>query len=213
MSLRITGGTLRGRLVESPQSDKTRPTTDMWRSTIFDAFSHLLDLEDAIVVDLFAGTGILGLEALSRGASHATFVEKNPRLCKQIAATCKTLLPDHDNSVRVVNDDVFHFLTSALSDSQTLRLIFADPPYDLRCANQLLDQLRSPTNKESGHSPTNKESGQTSVTWVVIEHSPHEFIMERDGWEVLWSKEKGDTAVDILRMVSPLPTPGADQEP
>ncbi len=78
--MRIVGGTLRGRTLATPKSDATRPTSDRVREALFNVIAHGLDgppLEGAHVVDLFAGTGALAIEAISRGARHAMLVEED----------------------------------------------------------------------------------------------------------------------------------------
>ena len=73
--MRVVSGELRGRRIESPAGDATRPTTDKVREAVFNALGSLGALDDVTVLDLFAGTGAMGIEALSRGATHCTFVE------------------------------------------------------------------------------------------------------------------------------------------
>ncbi|HXG01311.1 MAG TPA: RsmD family RNA methyltransferase, partial [Bacteroidota bacterium] len=75
--MRVISGEYRGRILKSVNTLLVRPATDRVKQTIFDVLSTRLDLEGAIVLDLFAGSGSLGIEALSRGAAHATFVETN----------------------------------------------------------------------------------------------------------------------------------------
>ena len=184
MSVRITGGVLRGRLLPGPPGNTTRPTTDMWRSSIFDALAHHIELEGSFVIDLFAGTGSLGFEALSRGASHVTFVEKDARLCKQIESSAKQFSSSVPGSTSVICDDVFNYITSTLAHQHTSTLLLSDPPYHLRCANQLIDAL--------------SKVALPSDCYLLIEHSPNEFIVEHDGWSKSWEKEKGQTAVTLL---------------
>ena len=185
MSLRITGGTLRGRTIPSPDGDSTRPTTDMWRQTIFSALDHLIDLKGALVCDLYAGTGVLGIEALSRGAASLTSVEKQPRRTKALSRTALDL--GIADQMTVVEADVVDWMGRA---EAPFNLILADPPYDLRVANRLRDAVAA--------------HGLLSPNGLlVIEHGPSEFLLDVDGWERAWSKEKGDTAVDILQWQPP----------
>ena len=183
MSLRITGGELRGRTVDSPRSKVTRPTTDMWREIIFSALADLTQFSDLTVLDLFAGSGILGLEAVSRGATSCVFVENNTTLCTQLNETTSMLLDQTLlDQVNIVPSDVFSFLDQPPTNS--VDLILCDPPYDLRACNRVLNRL-----------PSHASTG----TLVVFEHDPSEFVMEDKSWTRVWSKEKGDTSVDILR--------------
>jgi len=75
--VRIVGGNLRGRQLATPSSGKIRPTTDRTRESLFNILSNMIDFSGLRVIDLFAGTGALGFEAVSRGASHVLFVEKS----------------------------------------------------------------------------------------------------------------------------------------
>ena len=75
--MRVVAGDLRGRRIESPKGDATRPTTDKVREAVFNALGSMDAVDGARVADVFAGTGAMGIEALSRGASHCTFVEKD----------------------------------------------------------------------------------------------------------------------------------------
>ncbi|MGE5266406.1 MAG: RsmD family RNA methyltransferase, partial [Deltaproteobacteria bacterium] len=78
--MRIVGGRLRGRSIASPAHEGVRPTSDRVRESVFNVLLHGIEdftIDGARVIDLFAGTGALGLEALSRGASHVLFVEEN----------------------------------------------------------------------------------------------------------------------------------------
>jgi 16S rRNA (guanine966-N2)-methyltransferase len=83
--VRIVGGDLRGRKLQAPGGKDLRPTSDRARESVFNILSHgqpAVDLDGVSVVDVFAGTGALGLEALSRGAAHATFIDSDPRSLK-----------------------------------------------------------------------------------------------------------------------------------
>lgn len=75
--MRVVAGELRGRKISAPLGTTTRPTTDMAREAIFNALASLNVIVDAHVLDLFAGSGALGIEAISRGARHCTFIERD----------------------------------------------------------------------------------------------------------------------------------------
>lgn len=179
--MRITGGRFRGSTVLPPLRDATRPTTDMWRSTIFDALSRIRPIDGCSVVDLFAGTGSLGFESLSRGAQHATFVEMNRQQASRIGNNARQL--SLEDSCTIVSDDVLRWLTHV---SQSYDLIFADPPYDLRLGNKILTAIER-------HDILHPHGV------VVIEHDPREHLLVEGSWIIVWHKEKGDTAVDIVQ--------------
>ncbi len=121
--MRIIAGEWRRRLIEAPPHCATRPTADRVRETLFSMLtSRLGSFEDLQVADLFAGSGALGLEALSRGASTATFVETDPTAGAVIRRNAENF--GAGERVRVI-------LGSAMSlpQSEPFDLIFADPPY------------------------------------------------------------------------------------
>ncbi|HLT45830.1 MAG TPA: 16S rRNA (guanine(966)-N(2))-methyltransferase RsmD [Rubricoccaceae bacterium] len=136
--MRIIGGRLRGRALRAPKGRETRPTTDRVREALFNLLAARRPLEGARVLDLFAGTGALGLEALSRGAARVVFVEAHAptlRLARQnaadlgVAAACAFL-----------RADAVAFLRRP--PAERFDLAFADPPYDLDALPDLPDLAR-----------------------------------------------------------------------
>lgn len=125
---RIVAGTVGGRRIEVPRSG-TRPTSERVREALFSRLDHMNVLEGATVLDLFAGTGALGLEALSRGAARATLVEKASAAARVASANVRaTGLP-----ARVVTADVRAYLGARSGEALTGEndLVFIDPPYDI----------------------------------------------------------------------------------
>jgi 16S rRNA (guanine966-N2)-methyltransferase len=121
--MRIIAGEWRGRRLAAPAGLATRPTADRVRETLFSMLtSRLGSFEGLRVADLFAGSGALGLEALSRGAAFAVFVEQDSRAVAAIKASAAEL--GADDRVRVSAGSAL-----ALPPSQPFDLIFADPPY------------------------------------------------------------------------------------
>ena len=123
--MRITGGLWRGRRLPDLKGFQGRPTTDFGREGLFNLLSSRVDLDGAHVLDLFAGTGIVSLEFLSRGAASVTAVERAPKACRY-ASTQATQLGSDD--LHTVCADVWGFLAKPLTQFD---LVFADPPYDL----------------------------------------------------------------------------------
>jgi 16S rRNA (guanine966-N2)-methyltransferase len=121
--VRIVAGTARGRRIEAPPGLDTRPTTDRVREAVFNALGSMGVVDGATVLDLFAGSGALGLEALSRGASHATFVESDRRTAGVIRRNIE-VLGFADRSRVVVGDSLAH-----LGGSGRVDLALCDPPY------------------------------------------------------------------------------------
>jgi 16S rRNA (guanine966-N2)-methyltransferase len=122
--VRIVAGRLGGRRIAAPAGSATRPTSDRVREALF---SVLGPLDGARVLDLFAGSGALGLEALSRGAAEATFVDSAHPAIKVLRANLAVL--DLDAEVR--RQDAKTFLVDAQSAQRAYDLVFVDPPYRL----------------------------------------------------------------------------------
>ena len=121
--MRIIAGEWRGRAIEAPPGASTRPTADRVRETLFSMLaSRIGSFEDLRVADLFAGSGALGLEALSRGAASATFVENDAKAAAAIRRNAGKL--GAEERVRVIAGSAL-----ALPLSEPFDLIFADPPY------------------------------------------------------------------------------------
>ncbi len=119
--MRVVAGHLRGRRLTAPPGRGTRPTSDRVREALF---SILEPIGGARVLDLFAGSGALGIEALSRGALHATFVDRDARA---VAAIGRNLAGLGLDSATVHRRDALNFLSAATGHWD---LIFVDPPYD-----------------------------------------------------------------------------------
>lgn len=132
--MRIIAGRLRGRTLRAPARG-ARPTTDRTREAIFNMVEARLSLDGARVLDLFAGSGALGLEALSRGAAHATLVEQNPRTAAVIKSNAASL--GVSSHVAVVRGDALRFVEQW--EGSLFDLIMADPPYDLEGIESLPD--------------------------------------------------------------------------
>ena len=121
--MRIIAGRWRGRPLIAPPGQSTRPTADRVRETLFSMLaSRLGSFEGLRVADLYAGSGALGLEALSRGAAYATFVENDPAAVKAIHANLQKLDASALATIRNAS-------AAALPTSEPFDLIFADPPY------------------------------------------------------------------------------------
>lgn len=125
--MRLTGGRLARRPIEAPKGDRTRPTSDRVREALFSMLGSRLDLGGARVLDLFAGSGALGLEALSRGAAHATFVERHGPTLAVARANAQAL--GVAEAAAFVRADVFGLLDRTTGGS--FDLVLADPPYAL----------------------------------------------------------------------------------
>lgn len=178
LCMRITGGTLGGRRLVVPAG--VRPTQDKVRQAIFSALGEAV--VGVRVLDLFAGTGALGLEAYSRGAASVCWVEVNPRTAAQLQQTVRTLCPD---AGRVVQSDALAHLRRA-AGTETYELVLADPPYDRNDDQHWLEKTLPLLESGSIVSPRGV---------VVYEMSAAESPQDRPGWVRVWDRTYGDTRV------------------
>jgi len=127
-SMRIIAGKYRGRRLKSPPTLQTRPTSDRLRETLFNILAPRI--KGARFLDLCAGSGAVGTEALSRGALHATFVDQSRRMCALIEANLEEFGID-ENDAEVLNDEASEFLRRhAKKEKSPLDIVFFDPPYE-----------------------------------------------------------------------------------
>lgn len=144
--MRIIAGRLKRRPLRAPKGHLTRPTSDRTREGIFSLLDSRLSLDGADVLDLFAGTGALGLEAISRGAAAASFIEQNSRVLKIARQNADDLgVDDHCWFLRA---DAVSYLERY--SGPPFDIIFADPPYDLD-AMARLPNLALPHVKPHGY--------------------------------------------------------------
>lgn len=125
--MRIISGIYGKRRFDVPSSFSARPTTDFAKENLFNVLSNLMEFEDLEALDLFAGTGSISFELLSRGCRRVTSVEKNNAHASFIAKVGKEL---KTNGLNLIRGDVFRFLHTAAP--QSFDFIFADPPYALK---------------------------------------------------------------------------------
>jgi 16S rRNA (guanine966-N2)-methyltransferase len=125
--VRVIAGTYRGRKLKSPPSLQTRPTSDRLRETLFNILASRI--EGARFLDLCAGSGAVGIEALSRGAGQVTFVDKSQKMCELIQANLKAL-DVGKTEVEKVTADALAFLRRLVKKGESpFDIIFFDPPY------------------------------------------------------------------------------------
>ncbi len=124
---RVVAGLARGRRLSVPAGARVRPTSDRAREALFSTLGGLTELAGAHVLDLYAGSGAVGLEALSRGAGSVVMVESEAAAARVIAENVTAVgLP----GARIVRDDVAHFLAGPpAGDDLRYDIVFADPPY------------------------------------------------------------------------------------
>lgn len=125
MKMRIISGIFKGRLINVPQSKDIRPTTDRVRETLFNLLNNRIDLDDIEVLDFYSGSGSLGLECISRGAKHVTFIERNFQIYKNLLENIKSI--GVENQCKVVKSEAIDY-SKRLPEKQ-YDLILADPPF------------------------------------------------------------------------------------
>jgi 16S rRNA (guanine966-N2)-methyltransferase len=173
--MRITGGQARGIPLTLPKGDAVRPATDAMRQAVFSSLANRV--AGARFLDLFAGSGAYGLEALSRGAAGGAFVEKDARtvefIHRNLAAVCKSLGRTTDG-LRVVTADATSTMPGEIPD-----LVFIDPPYEIisEVAPRLFARL--------------DELLATNPDPVVIFEMPGELSLAPAGWTCVKRLGKG----------------------
>ncbi len=169
--MRIVSGRWRGRVIKAPADPRVRPTADRVREAWMSIFQN--ELPGARIVDLFAGSGALGLEALSRGAEHADFVELGRRSLAALGANIELL--GAEELCTVHRGDAVRFVAKLGADAYDIA--FADPPYGLGMAQSIAERWRA----------------VPFAPLLAIEHPVREIISGND------RRVYGDTAITILR--------------
>jgi 16S rRNA (guanine966-N2)-methyltransferase len=177
--MRIIAGEWRGRKLIAPRGDATRPTADRTRETLFNMLvSRIGDFDGLRVADLFAGSGALGLEALSRGAAHCLFVEQEKPAVDAIKANVLAL----DARGR---SDVQHTSVMSLPPArEPLDLILLDPPYRTGAASVALDRML-------------RLGWIGDATWIAVETSDKEAV-EVAGLEPMADRKVGKARLTLL---------------
>lgn len=158
--MRIISGTFRGRHLSPPKNITARPTTDFAKESLFNLIINRFEIEDCTMLDLFAGTGGIGLEFVSRGAKEVTSVELAHVQQNFILSCCKQL---NIRNLNLIRGDVFRFVAAC---NEQFDFIYADPPYALDKRTTLPDLIFGITPEgENGHSLL-REGGI-----FVLEHS------------------------------------------
>ena len=135
--MRIVGGKNRSRLIEFPHdANITRPTKDVVREGLFNALSY--DVIDKDVLDLFAGSGSLGFEALSRGARSVVFVDNDKTAVQIIKKNANTLA---ETNITILNADYLKALNEFKNIGKTFDIVFLDPPYKMEIIDEIIDYL------------------------------------------------------------------------
>src|SRR6185295_3562692 len=178
--MRVISGLYRGRVLKSPLDNKTRPTSDRLRETLFNVLAPRID-DETRFLDLCAGTGAIGIEAISRGAAFVTFVDRSKKACALIEENLDKLdVPEAQTNV--LNLDAENF--TGREHDEGWDIIFFDPPYDSDYGVVMHDIATDGLLRESG--------------LLVVEHHTKKPIQESIGdlrrWRLL---KQGETALSF----------------
>jgi 16S rRNA (guanine966-N2)-methyltransferase len=182
MTLRIIAGELKGRKLVTVPGMQTRPTADRVRESIFNILGA--GVRDALVLDLFAGTGAMGIEALSRGAESVVFADNDKTALTALAKniTMCTL----ENRANIIKWNILKNLNIICSFPLAFNLVFIDPPYNKNMIKPTLSNLAKSRCLENG-------------ARVAIEHSPREPIsLEDQNFKISDQRRYGKTLVSFL---------------
>lgn len=173
--MRIISGIYKGRRISPPKNISARPTTDFAKESLFNLLNNRMDFEGIDMLDLFAGTGSIGLEFISRGARDVIAVEMAHTQQNFIIQTCKLLKIKNLNLIR---GDVFKFINSC---KMQFDFIYADPPYDLPQLSKIPDLIF-------------KDNPSTNMTDSVDANSNHDHntLLKPDGIFVLEHSKNND---------------------
>lgn len=179
--MRIIAGAWRGRKLVAPAGKGTRPTADRTRETLFSMLASRLGSFDGLrVADLYAGSGALGIEALSRGAEHATFVETDRAAIKAIEANATALKAGERVSIRATS-------AATLPVCEPFNLVFADPPY-------------VPGSGTAVAAAVAKAGWLSAGGWMAVETHRGDAVTPPDGWEIAAERDVGRARLTLLRL-------------
>ena len=179
-SIRISGGYLKGKNIPFDHKNSLRPTSNKLREILFDWLQF--EIEDFKCLDLFAGTGALGIEAISRGAKNSFFIELNKKNYLLIKSNLKKL--ELESKTTVLFKDAMSWASK--NDLSKFNLIFADPPFDKNIEEKVLEVLA-----------TNKTL--SSACKIYLEHSKFSSIEIPSSFTILKEKNVGDVKAYLLR--------------
>jgi 16S rRNA (guanine966-N2)-methyltransferase len=180
--MRVISGTLKGRRLMAPAGMATRPTADRIKESVFNILAG--SVQNKRVLDLFAGTGALGIETLSRGAAFAVFVDQaKPALS---AIRCNIQALGLEDRTRVIHWNILKNLNCLIPERNAFDLVFLDPPYETNAVSPALARLLSC-------------GALTDDARVVIEHSSREPIAQPMGRLILTDQRRfGKTLVSFM---------------
>ena len=179
--IRIISGKLKGRRLKVLDSEGLRPTTDRVRETIFNWLMY--EIQDAVCLDLFAGSGVLGIESLSRGAKHVEFVEINKVVANQISKNISECSINQQSNVRII--DALNFLNKKAN--KPFDIVFLDPPYASNALQTAVNLLQD-------------NGWLTDGSLIYIEQaSKNDACLLPINWKLIKSSQAGQTSYSLYR--------------
>jgi len=179
--LRVIAGEYRGRRLDRIEGMDIRPTTDMVKESLFNILGAAVI--DSVFLDLFGGTGGIGIEALSRGAKHVVFIDSSIKSVKVLKGNLERL--DIKNNVEVFNTDYSTAVSKLHKFGKEFDIIFIDPPYSVGIAQDALKQINE--------HPILSQSGL-----IIVEHDTKDEMPESLGKLYMYrSKQYGNTALSF----------------
>lgn len=178
--LRIIGGTWRGRRLPSPPGEAVRPTTDRVRETLFNWLAPVI--EGVRCLDLYAGSGALGLEALSRGAAQVDFVERDAPTLRALGEVLDSF--GASGQAQLHRMEAFQYLEGAVQDGSSWDVVFVDPPYGqglVAASLERLPGLLSPDHR------------------VYVEHEQDLVFPRPEGWQQLRESRAGQLIYRLMQ--------------
>ncbi|MBE7713823.1 MAG: 16S rRNA (guanine(966)-N(2))-methyltransferase RsmD [Cyanobacteria bacterium SIG26] len=170
--MNITGGKYKGQKIKAPDENITRPTLSKVRMSVFNTLQAMMDFEGASFLDMFAGSGIMGLEAISRGFSRSVAIEKNRKIFNVIKLNFSKY--EKENDIRVVSGDSLK-VAKMLGQFD---VVYIDPPYFQGVYEQALDAV-----------------SQFVDSIIILEHVVD---VNFDGFEIIKQKKYGDKFITFL---------------
>ena len=180
-SLKVISGLYKGRNIEGFDLDGTRPTMERVKESLFAIIQN--NLQDSIVLDLFSGSGNLGIEALSQGAKYAYLVDSNPKATKTIKRNLENI---NIKSAEVINMDYIKALNYLKEKNIKLDIIFLDPPYKTAFIEKSIELI-------TNNNLLNKDG------LIICESDSLDRIVYNENYKIIKDKKYGDKWVVILK--------------
>jgi 16S rRNA (guanine966-N2)-methyltransferase len=180
--LRVISGKYGGRVLKGKMPKGTRPTTDKSRESLFSVLDNYIYFEGKRVLDCYAGSGLVGVEFLSRGCDYCTFVEKGGKQISNLKNFLAELKIPND-CFKIIKSDVVKFLST--NPELPFNIIFSDAPYDLKSANKIVREV-------------DKYGWLKDEGFLIIETSKEEKITPTENFTLIKEKTFGISKITIL---------------